>query len=198
MSEDQLQIAIIAVRKVVEAIGDLADWEWKEIVRKPDRFGNLYSFSMEPNLPKESSWFGCVYWEAVPGEREERVRMTTTPMFLGCHWTLYDYPKRIEERIRRAWKIAEEWTNKANEMFRTKLNLPYDVAILKKDFSIRRIYPKLVRRYFKAMKYAFLGTRKQLEEERIIITKYIWEIERKLEDGLEITEKDIKAAVGEK
>jgi len=45
--------------------------------------------------------------------------------------------------------------------------------------------------------HSFFGARKQLEDERIRITRKIRKLELKLEHGLEITEEDIKAALGE-
>ena len=193
-------MAIKAVRKVVEAIGDLASWEWKEWVKKPDEHGDWYGFAMEPKgIPKEKKWFCLASWSAFLGEKKRKVSMGTELIFWGSYWKDYDYPGRVKKRLRRAWEIAEEWRKKANKRFRARLKFPpsKEVACYECEFNVENIYSELVRRNFKAMKYAFFGARKQLEKEGIVITEKIVDLEEKLEHGLEITEEDIKAALGE-
>lgn len=50
---------------------------------------------------------------------------------------------------------------------------------------------------FKAMKWAYEGAKRELEEKGVVIADKIMDLELKLEDDLEMTEEDIKAALGE-
>jgi len=206
MSEDQFREATKVMRRIASYLKGLVDWEWEEEVIRPGRrklpngteYHFYYVFAMKPKgIPEEEGWFDAIFWMASSGEKNESISMSTKPIFWGCYWTAYYYPRRVEEKLKRAWEIAECWRRKANEMFGTRLILPDEAALLKCCFNMKRVYPKLVRQHFKAMKYAFFGARRQLKEEGIMITEKILDLELKLEDGLEVTEEDIKAALGE-
>jgi len=193
--EIELRKAKIAVRKIAEAIGELADWEWEEEIEGPETGKSFYRVFLKP---KTECWFSYICWESKPTEIRKYVEMGTSPLFPGYHWTAFDYPERVKRRLKEAWEIERKWMKKANEKFNIELkDMGPEFSAYYVTFEIDRIDPEEVRKYFMAMKWAYEMAKKELEEKGIVITDKILDLELKLEDDLEVTEEDIKAALGE-
>jgi len=195
ITEGELSKARAAVKKVIKIIGKLADWEWVEEFEGPETGRSVYSIVIKP---KGDVWFGHIGWESAPAEMREYVEMSTKCLFPGYHWKTYDYPKRVKDRLKKAWQIERKWLKKVNHEFNVNLkDMGPEFSAYYVTFKIDRLNPEEIRKYFMAMKWAYEMAKRELEEKGIVITDKIIDLELKLEDDLEVTEEDIKAALGE-
>lgn len=175
-----------AMKRVAEAISEITSWKWYEDVTRPgdlarvvrnvhgkgfliphlDKYPLIY---LSPKDAEARCWFSRISWDPRYFD-PDRIRVESRPIFGQVVCGVYA-PRRRD--IRRGLVVVRKWIKRANE----KLKAEVKVGVLKGDKDkwfvlYYEVGPdvdsKHVKRNFIALKWAYDGTREEIEVERRI------------------------------